>query len=366
MLKHNFPTSDRDEFDVLKVSGAQCERRRVVKFLENLLTISHQEAMNLARSHEKEFGDLQNVCTKMSREYGQWSRNLSLELPVEHYHGFEPNPNSTLKSCAPVKESPEEQVVLAKLRAMFIEALNKLVPADEQQAYSDLLVLRCFNNGLPDDAGAMHSLQLIENWYFGLYSDLEEMEIERGIYADGRPLPSEVISDLSVCTAELMVKLIQNIKREHPCSQSDSLAAQLILNSSINRVVLELDELARLHQNAYAQMDDVVYLLERALPKGPIDIETDDEIYSLIQKVFALEVDEIVNPKKWRALTDATKPLILGMSNHLLQQYCINWSQGRIDDFRRIHLNPHNKFLMAVCLGWAYCTQEVHDLKWLH
>lgn len=364
MPKQNSCKSNKIQYSVPKVrSGAQSEPRRVVKLLELILTISHQHAMELTSSYKKEFGELQEICTMMSREYVQWSRNLSLELPIEYYQGFEPSPDSTLKACAPTKGSPIDQQVQARLRAMFIDELYKLLPADEKQTYSDLLLLRHFDNGLPDDAGAMYSLQLIEDNYFRLYSDLEEMKIACDIYADDRPLPPETLSDLSVLTAEKMGEFIKAIKREHPCTPSDSLAARLILNSSVNRATLELDELTRLHQNAYAEMKNVVYLLAGAIPDGPIDVKNDDEIYRLIQKIFDLEAEELEAPEKWRALTDETKPLILNMSDYLLEQYCINRSQGRIDDFRVIHLNPYNKLLMAACLGWAYCTQTVHDLR---
>jgi hypothetical protein len=211
----------------------------------------------------------------------------------------------------------------------------------------------------------MYSLHLIEEVYYRLCLELEEKKMKLGwdIFAKGQPLWYSTISDVSMLAAKLIENFIGTIKSKHPCSQPDSLAAQVILNASINRAVLEIDELLRLHLNAYPQMEDIVYLLACALPERRIHAETDEAIYSLLQKVFTLDDDEKVAPEKWRTLTDEIKPLILEMNNHYFQLYCNGQLHGHMGEFRSIQLEPHNKFLMAVCLGWAYCTQEVHDLQ---
>lgn len=364
MIRHNDNghTSNKQKKRSME-NGALSERRRIIHWIKNILTISHQEAVNLACSHEKEFNELQIIFTEMSCENTQWSRILSIELPTKYYNGFEPSPDSTLKSRTPFEYSPKKQQTHAKLRAYFIGKLYRLLPAAEQQAYSDLLGLRSFDSGLPDDAGAMDSLDLIQKAFLKLYYEFEELEMELAgcFYADGLLWP-KALSDLSVLVAEHMGEFIQAIKHKHPYTQPDSLTARLILNASINRAVLELDELFRLQKNALLEMEDIVYLLARVFPDGRINVKN-DEIYSLIQKMFALEDEEIVNLQTWRVLTDEIKPLILDMSDRLLHKYCNNQSPERINDARRIHLNPHNKLLMAACLGLAYCTQKVHDLR---
>lgn len=345
--------------------GALSEPRRVLEVLQDILTISASSAQELRRQYPEEFSQLQQVCTEMAWEYGQWSRNLSLGLALDNYHGFSPSPNSTLRSCDGPDAVPRQHQDLVQLRALFMRKLYALLPDEERVHYADLLAVRSYPSGLPDDVGAIEVLNTLEQSFHSVYLELENRILDRcpALIEASLPIPHEMVKDIAVDIAERFDAYAARLKRAHPQAQPDSLAARLILNGAVNRVVLELDEFSRLHNDTLQEMEQVTHLLACVLPQGIPTTLTDDDVFDWVLKAFTLEAEDIVDPKKWHPLTVEQKPLLMAWSKQLLDAYCVQRSHGQTTSFRTIHGQAHSLLLMASCLAWSYCTGAKHDIR---
>lgn len=347
-----------------KKEGKLLEPRSVYAYIAEILTISYEEAKELSNRQREQFKLVQELFTELS--FGgskQWLGSLAVRLPPENYDGLKANPNATLKFNGSEADSSAETEKHAWLRLMFLRGLFDLTSDEEREKYSDLLEPRLFMGRLAQDPKVIGTIKLIEDCYNELYTDAEQKLLGLPEYASGRPLEPGDIKGLSVAVAGDLLNFLDSWMTDQPGSENDSLAAQLILNSAVNTAVLEYDELARLHAEAQPEMESVVSLLADAIPDGSIDGCSEAERALLMKNIYgALESQKTAEKGRAYRLSDSVREIIEAKADMLIEQFCLNRSNGRIEEFRELHGNPHNRLLMAACLAWAYWAELEHDL----
>lgn len=339
-------------------------RVRIVSLVEKILSVTSDDARTILDQYPRIMEKLQSVCAIMVKKNRYWSRVSLLELTLEELASLMGgSKNSSLKFCSPIDINQKERRNQAVMRTKFLDALYELVPSNESSTFDKLLTVRTVVPGLPDDAGAVDTLNKLERAYNTGYAELENLLFDRGESTEGRNLAPARISDLAVAVTTDLERSIHTIRKNFPSSTEDSLAARLILNASVNRAILELDELTRLHEDAFSSAVNIVHLLASIDPIVMTNQDTDNHVFAFILKAFTLHPSEITEPAKWKNVSMRERRLIMARTHQLLERFCIERSLDRVTAFRKLHFQSQNKLLMASCLAWAYCTGMEHDLR---
>lgn len=344
--------------------GYLLQPRDAYRAIADILTIPYEDVMELCNRQKKQFEDVRCLLSEVSHINKQWLRWLAVRLPTENRDGLKENPHATLKFNEGAAHSSGETKQHAWLRLMYLRGLFDLTSAEEREKHPDLLEPRLFLGRLAQDPKVAGTINLIEGCYNMLYTEAEHELLDRPEYASGGPLEPEDVKKLSLSTAEELLSHLYSWMKDQPDSENDSLAARLILNSAVNTAVLELDELARLHAEAELEMESVVSLLTDALPHGSIDGCSEAARALLMSNIYgALENYMTVEKGCAYRLSDPIREIIEAKADMLIEQFCLNRSNGRVKEFRELHGKPHNRLLMAACLAWAYCAEQKHDLR---
>ncbi|AYO53396.1 hypothetical protein [Acinetobacter wuhouensis] len=151
---------------------------------------------------------------------------------------------------------------------------------------------------------------------------------------------------------KLLRKSILEIKQS---IHKTSLLSKILINSAINRCILEIDELANLQCDSYELMFDILLSLEKTVTKINIESDIFSEIKNILLKNNLIKEDSNLDIKKLELLTEKC-----------LLDLCALHSKSNpesYEDRKKIHLTPHGKFLMALTISILKCKNFKINLK---
>ncbi|WP_454741342.1 hypothetical protein [Cupriavidus necator] len=285
--------------------------------------------------------DYGRVCAAMALRYKQWSSNLMLE-----WHGVEEKSNY-LAAYAQT-QAPEGVQTLAAHRLEYLEFLYGCLPQSERDIYGELLSPGYLVNGsLPDIKAAYVLYKMQDVLQLTRYWVTDQVDCKPG---------SRAISDIHMAdmTRHFVDKKLGSLF-EPLAENTDSLFARLLLNTAVNRSLLEHAEHSRLDRQAAQGMAALVRHLQQLFPGGTLPrVYSREDVRETVVTIMALPA----LGHEWRWFKGRA------LDNVLLRAEALADTDQKMMEYPEAE--PYRwryMLLTALAVAWSYCTKEKHDSR---
>lgn len=334
-------------------SGMPVEPKRIRATLRSIMgwtLADYSQHMGALRLTERQsflqgYGD---ICAVMRDEYGQWATNLLLQADATE-------DKSNLLAAYEPDTAPVQVRLLGEWRLLFLQQLYDKLPAEEKNQYGWLLNPGYLNRGCMPDTQAAQVMYLLHAENIMKHINLQSthpvlalMNIVMPIPGFTENPPPRYLLDMA-CRSTM--ELLSTAKSNTPSSQTDSLYAKILLNTSINRFLSEQAELLRLKQQAATGLRPLVKQLQSMYGEGlgfPLD---DQGIEVAVRQLLS-------TPGEFPAVspTVAEVALVMRRADAVADLNSIKY--GNLD---ALNYQTTYKFLAALCIAWSLRTREMHD-----
>jgi hypothetical protein len=334
-------------------SGMPVEPKRIRATLRSIMGWTtgdyarHMGAIPLTerQSFLEGYGD---ICAVMRDEYGQWASNLLLQANTI-------GDKSNLLAAYALDTAPEQVQQLSCLRLLFLEQVYDKLSKEEKADYGWLLHPGYLNSGCMPDIQAAQVMYLLHFKNIANHMDLQTTHPILAQINSIKPIPGFVENPPPDYLADMAYRntmaLLYNAKSRVPGSQTDSLYAKVLLNTSINRFLSEETEQLRLKQQAAAGL--------RTLVKQLQSIYGDELGFPLDDQGIEDAVRNLLNAQgEFPAVSPTAEEVALVMrrAEVVADLNSIKYANPDALDYQTTY-----KFLAALCIAWSLCTREKHD-----
>jgi hypothetical protein len=296
---------------------------------------------NLGRQERtKSLDNYRHICANMQHEYGQWASNLMLEWGSV-------KEKSNLQSAYSEGMVPLQVKTLAELRMKYLELVFECLPKSEKEAFGEFLSPTYLQTGALPDIGGAYTLYKFQDLY-GLAVDQFE-EYARAVPMNRRLEAARLVPFLSGVQIENFLN--KTIGEEG--GNQDSLFARLMLNTSVNRCLLEGAEYERLNTKASELLKGLLSQLAMEFGERLPEVFDEDSIRSVVARAMSKPATENWRPFKGNALS------------RVIERAKI---VAKIDPALRlpkddVEVCPSALLLGALAVAWSYCTYDKHDTR---
>ncbi|WP_459190560.1 hypothetical protein [Ralstonia pseudosolanacearum] len=292
-------------------------------------------------SNRPQLLDYGRVCAAMAQQYTQWSSNLMLE-----WHGTEDK--SSYLSPYAQRQAPEGVQKLADCRLEYLEFLYQNLPQPERDVYGELLSHGYLINGCMPDIKAAYVL----------YKMQDVLQVTRYRVADqvAWTKDSRVMSDVNLTdmTRQLVDKELGSLL-ELAAENDDSLFARLLLNTAVNRALLELAEHSRLDRQAAIGMVALVRHLLQLFPNRVLPrVRSVEEVRETVATVMDVPTPGLT----WRRFRGRALDNVLQRAEAVADTDQKMMQYPEAEPYRW-----HYVLLTTLAVAWSYCTKERHDSR---
>lgn len=322
-----------------------------LKIIQNILSFDDASMEKLSQEYADELKNIHKIFTEASSEYNRWNKKLCFELPHDLLNNYMVSDDSSLFLANYYKKNNLMLKKRINLRIKIQEDIYKVIPIIEKKKYGYLLKVDKNNEeeNTPD-IYLTRFFNYIENSFNRFY-----LNTERELYDDYNLSKLEYhqiikLSEYSYFTIKnnLSIKLINS-------NYKDSLSAKILINSSLNRCILEIDELAHLQCDSYEFLFKILSNIERQ--EFNINNENDIlyEIRNILITLKLLKTSDEINKKKLLKKIDKCLDELCKLhSNSIPESY---------EDRKKIHFTLEGKFLMGLTISLLTYKNYKIDLK---
>ena len=280
------------------------------------------------------------ICAHMVEAYRQWASNLMLEWDGTAR-------KSSYIAPYPLDASPEPAQELSRHRLTYLEKVYEQLPKTESAVYGQLLSPGYLISGSMPDIKAAYLLYRFKDVFELAHTGLlQDPRVEALAFMD---FTGKRVTDFARI---LLDKMLSPIVRDAR-SNADSLFARLLLNSAVNRCLLESAEFARLQDEAALQMKALVAHLRLEFGQQLPSISDDGELIDVLRKAMSKPARAQWRPFKGDALTNiAARALAFASQDRWMAEH-----RTEDSDIRKYLL------LAALAMAWSYCTKEEFDSR---
>ncbi|WP_156188704.1 hypothetical protein [Acinetobacter indicus] len=312
---------------------------KFLKIIQDILSLDDESMKVFSKEYSDELSNLRNIFTEASSQYNRWHEKLCFKLPVNLLDDYMASDDSTLILANYYKKNKYSVQNRINLRIKVQEDIYKTIPIIEKKKYGYLLEVNK-NNDICNtpDIYLMDFFNHIETSFNKIYHNIEgELYENYGVVK----LEFDQIIKLSEYTYETIKNNISTklIKSQY----KESLASKVLINSTINRCILEIDELAHLHCDAYEFVFDILSKIENY----EFNINNEDDIFLEIQNIL-YKVD---------ILEKSSELISTGLMikiNKCLNDLCELSSKDNPElykDRKKINFTLEGKFLMGLTIS---------------
>ncbi|MDI9721252.1 hypothetical protein QM294_10660 [Acinetobacter junii] len=325
--------------------------RKFLKIIQNILSVGDELMDSLSKEYADELVIIRKIFTEASFQYNRWHTKLCFELPVDLLNNYMASDDSSLVLANYYRKNSLNVMNRIKLRMKIQEDLYDVMPVSEKKKYGYLLKINKNNSEQnTPDIYLLNFFNHIESSFNRFY-----LNTEKELYEDYGLLKMEFhqIIKLSKYSYETVR---ENISRKVVDSHyKGSLASKILVNSALNRCILEIDELAHLHCDAYEFLFPILSMIKDY--NYTIEKEDDifDHIYIILCKIGILgEENQIDSIKLMKRTTKCLDDLCQLHSNTIPSSY---------KDRKKMHFTLEGKFLMALTISLLNYKKYRIDLK---
>jgi len=313
----------------------ELENRSVINAVASILSISPTEVHKLIPTDSESFKEFKCTLNNLLNDglSDKWRRTLSFELKAEHLD------KASLKNASSQFDNSLNRNNLSDIaRKNYGQRLSILKNFQEKISSPDdiLLVEETFSEHTMENGIYRLTLQ-IESCFHQLYHKYEQVEMD--MLEEKNPDLKNLILDLNQIKQVVdrsYTALTNYIEGSKVFYKGDSIWEKLIINSSINRTIVEFDEFYRLScevNNLIEDMfDDINFDLDFSLPS---DIFV-DEIFKNLSIVENFSKEKIKNQ----------------VNDFLLIYFNLQNSTKISSDFHKIHGSNENRNLVNLIFIW--------------
>ncbi|CAJ7293389.1 Uncharacterised protein [Burkholderia pseudomallei] len=283
------------------------------------------------------------VCAVMAGRYTQWSSNLMLEWDGTWN-------KSNYLSAYTSQQAPAAVQELASHRLTYLDLLYAHLPADERNVYGELLSPGYLVDGSMPDIKAAYVLYKMEDVLRVEHYRVADEVIARQALA----LPSSREANVTDMTRQRVDEALGSLI-DVPAENKDSLFARLMLNTAVNRSLLELAEHSRLDRLAAAGLVALVRHLQQLFFGGVLP-----RVSSLaeVRETVAAVMDLPVPGYKWRRFRGHALDKVLQRAEAVAD------TDQRMAQFPEAEpYRWHYALLTCLAVAWSYCAKEEHDTR---
>ncbi|WP_035998589.1 hypothetical protein [Paraburkholderia caribensis] len=291
------------------------------------------------------------VCSAMAERYKQWSSNLSLEWHPDA------DKSNYLAAYAPA-QVPNEVSELADHRMAYLDFLYQHLPPEEQSIFGEMLSPCYLVDGCIPDIKAAYVLYKMQDVFqlehYRVRDVVDNVLDSRGL----RHLRDAELFNVTDLTRKHLDKKLGALI-EVSAGGTDSLFARLLLNTAVNRALLELAEHSRLDRMAEVGMVALVRHLQqlyfnRTLPP----VHGLEEVSNTVATALGLPAPEYPN---WRRFKGASLENVMKRAIAIADVERTMAQYPEAEPYRW-----HYVLLAGLAVAWSYCTQEQHDPRLLY
>lgn len=286
------------------------------------------------------------ICGEMRDEYVQWATNLLL-------HVDETGKKSTLQAAYDPDTAPEVVQLRGKQRLKFLQRLYDALPEKECKEYRWLLQPNYLNTGCMPDTRAAQVMYLLKARHirdhirFQKVAEYLKQQIELSPEFSNNLSTHRVLDMAGIRT----MQALREAKAAAPAERPDSLFAQLLLNTSINRLLAEQEETGRLMRQAAVGVRALLVYLQPICRKGLGFPLSESDIKMMVLQVLRDGEKDSPSPQ-------LMKDVELVMKRVDAVSDFSSIMQGNLD---ALNYQLSYRFLAAMCVAWSLRTKETHD-----
>lgn len=324
---------------------------KFLKIIQNILSVDDESMKKLSKEYADELLAIRRIFTEASSQYNRWHTKLCFELPVDLLDNYLASDDSSLILANYYGENSLNVRNRINLRMKIQEDLYEVMPTIEKKKYGYLLKINKSNieQNTPD-IYLLNFFNHVENSFNKFY-----LTTEKELYEDYGLLKMEFyqIIKLSKYSYET---IRSNISRKViGLNYKGSLVSKILVNSALNRAILEIDELAHLHCDAY----EFLFPILSKIKDYNFNIEKEDDIldhiHIILSKVNILEEKNHLNIVK-----------LMKRTNKCLDDLCrlhSNTIPGSYEERKKMNFTLEGKFLMALTISFLEYKKYRIDLK---
>lgn len=331
-------------------------KKKFLQILQNILSVDDTTFQQLLQKHPNELEDIRAIFTKASAEYNRWNTKLCFELPNELLEDYRASDDSSLILGNYYNKNKFQVRNRINLRIRIQDDLYKILSKKEKEKYGYFLKTNKNSEGVlfnTPDIGLIHFLDHIENSFnrFYLRTEKEIFEMDNNLLQ----LQWYQIIKLSEYSYKTVHNnILEKITNSH---EQNSLAAKLLINSAINRSILEIDELSQLHCDAWEFMIRLINKIDGRI----FDISNEDIMLSEIKNILLDE--KLLNNEQ-----EINKKQLIKITEKCLLDLCELHSKSMPESYearKKNHLSLDSKFLMALTISILKYKKYKINLKGL-
>ncbi len=291
------------------------------------------------------------VCSAMARRYKHWSSNLSLEWHPDA------DKSNYLAAYAP-EQVPEGVQELGRHRVAYQDFLYQHLPSHEQHVYGELLSPGYLTDGCMPDIKAAYVLykmqDVLQLEHYRVGDVVDNVLDSRGF----RHLRDAELMNVTDLTRKYLDNALGSLL-EASADNTDSLFARLLLNTAVNRALLELAEHSRLDRQAEGGMMALVqHLQQLCFDEVLPPVHSLEDVSDTVATVLGLPAPGYPN---WRRFKGNALEKVMQRAVAIADADRTMAQHPEVEPYRWRYV-----LLAGLAVAWSYCTREQHDPRLLY